>query len=64
MLLRVTLAEETPLAMDWLAMVQEPVATKFTSNPFAAPFVSAVALIVAGEFAIETEPGKERLMVW
>ena len=63
-LLRITLAEETPLAIDWLPIEQDPVATKLTCNPFATPFVSAVALIVAGELEIETEPGRERLIVW
>ena len=59
-LLRFRLAEEIPLAIDWLAMEQYPVATKFTGNPFAAPFVSAIAVIVTGELAIETDSGKER----
>ena len=63
-LLRVTLAEETPLAIDWLPMEQDPVAMKFTCNPFATPFVSAVAVTVTGELEIETELGKERLIVW
>ena len=62
-LLRFTLAEETPLAIDWLAMEQDPVATKFTCNPFAMPFVSAVALIVTGELEMEADPGKERQIV-
>jgi hypothetical protein len=63
-LLSVTLAEDTPPEIDWLPIEQDPLATKFTSNPFAEPFVRAVAETVAGELEIETEPGKERLMVW
>jgi hypothetical protein len=47
-LLRATVAEETPLLSggDWLAMEQDPVALtalKLTCKPFAAPFDSAVA---------------------
>jgi hypothetical protein len=63
MLLRFTLAEETPLVIDWLATEQDPVPTKFTCNPFGLPFVSAVAVIVTGELEIETDPGKERVIV-
>jgi hypothetical protein len=59
-LLRFTLAEEIPLAIAWLAMEQSPVAAKFTCNPFATPFVSAVAVIVSGELDIAADPGKER----
>ena len=62
-LLRFTLAEEIPLAIDWVPMEQDPVATKFTCKPFAAPFVSAIAVIVTGELEIATDPGKERLIV-
>ena len=49
-LLRVTLAEETPLLSggDWLPMEQGPVALKLTGNPFATPLVSAVAVTVCG----------------
>ena len=47
-LLRATVAEETPLLSggDWLPMEQASVALtalKLTCNPFAAPFDSAVA---------------------
>ena len=71
-LLRVTVAEETPLLSggDWLAMEQDPVvlfALKLTCNPFAAPFDSAVALTVSGEVEIETELGNAggpRTIVW
>jgi hypothetical protein len=63
-LLRATLAEETPPAIDWPPMAQGPVATKFTCNPFAVPFDSAVALTMAGELEIETGPGRERVIVW
>ena len=52
-----------PPEIDWLPIEQDPLATKFTSNPFAEPFVNAVALTVVGEFEIETDPGSERLIV-
>jgi hypothetical protein len=64
--LRVTLAEEAPLLSggDWLAMAQAPAALKFTCNPFAAPFDSAVALMSCGP-GRGTELGKEpRTIVW
>jgi hypothetical protein len=66
-LLSVTEAEETPDAalIDWLPTAQVPVALKFTCNPFAPPFVWAVAVTVIGEVEIETELGKEpRTIVW
>jgi hypothetical protein len=67
-LFRITLAEETPPlakgATVWLAIEQDPVAAKFTCNPFAVPFVNAVAVIVTGELDIETEPGNESVIVW
>ncbi len=61
-LLRITLAEETPLPFggDWMPIEQDPVATKFTCNPFATLFVSAVAVTVTGELEIETEPGRDK----
>jgi hypothetical protein len=59
-LVKVTLAEETPFALiDWLPVEQFPEALKLTCNPFAAPLVSAVAVTVSGELEICTELGKE-----
>ena len=63
-LLRATEADETPLEIDWLLIEQDPVATKFTCSPFGVPLVSAVAVILTGELGIETDPGKEREIVW
>ena len=66
-LLRVSVAEETPEAVliDWLPTVQDPVVLKLTCNPFAALFDSAVAVTVRVELEMETELGKEpRTMVW
>jgi hypothetical protein len=45
-LLRITVAEETPFAsgvLDWLPMEQGPDALKFTCNPLGAPPDMAVA---------------------
>ena len=65
-LLSATVAEETPdELMDWLPTAQDPVELKFTCNPFATPFVSAVAVTVSDELEIRTELGKEpRTIVW
>ena len=61
---RVTVAEETLLASDWLLIEQDPAALKNTSNPFGAPFVMAVAVTVGG-LVISTELGSgARLMLW
>ena len=69
-LLRVTVAEETPPAplttgvTDWLPLTMEhgPVVPKLTCSPFGELLVSAVAVIgtVEGvELEIVTEPGNE-----
>jgi len=56
-LLRLTLAEETPPEIDWLAMEQGPIALKLTANPFGTPFDSAVAVTVCGPGKV-TELGR------
>ena len=60
-LLSVMVAEETPEegSIDWLPAVHDPVAPKFTCNPFAAPLDSAVAVTVRVDVEIETELGRE-----
>jgi hypothetical protein len=64
-LLSVTVAEEILLAIDWLAIMQGPVALKFTCNPFGTPPDKAVAVTVVCETEILTELGNgPRLMVW
>ena len=62
--MRTTLAEDTPLEIDWLPMEQDPVAPKFTCKPFAVPFDMAVAETVCGPGKV-TELGRaSRTMVW
>ena len=67
MLLRTTVAEETPVEVeiDWLPMAQDPVALKLTCNPFGIPADMAVAVTVGCGPLIVTELGKgPRVMVW
>ncbi len=62
--LRVTAAEETLFAIDWLPIVQDPDAAKLTCSPFGAPPDMAVAVTV-GVLPRGTELGKApRVMVW
>ena len=53
--LRVTAAEETPLARDWLPMEQGPAALKFTCNPLDEV---AVTVTVGCESERTTELGR------
>ena len=59
-LLRTTVAEETPVdvLIDWLPMLQDPVALKVTCNPFGFPPLSAVAVTIGCGPEIVTELGK------
>ena len=58
-LLRATEAEETPVAelIDWLPIVQDPVALKLTCKPLGLPLVSAVAVTVGCGPEMVTELG-------
>ncbi len=63
------MADETPPAIDWLLMEQEPngdpVVLKFTCNPLGAPDDMAVAVTVTVVLEIVTELGNEpRTIVW
>ena len=57
-LLSVTTADETLLAIVWLPMVQVPVALKFTCNPFGMPLDMDVAVTVVVDCEMTTELGK------
>jgi hypothetical protein len=62
-LMRVTVAEETPYASDWLPMAQDPVALvalKLTCNP-----LEAVAVTVGDGSPTLTElVGRLKVIVW
>src|ERR1039457_3009325 len=64
-LLRATVAEETPFVIDWLAMEQGPVVLKLTCNRFGLPVDMAVAVTVGCGPEIRTGLGKgPSVMVW
>ena len=64
-LLSAMVAEETPLLMDWLPIVQAPVALKFTWSPFGTPPLVAVAVTVGCGPEMMTELGSgPSVMLW
>jgi hypothetical protein len=63
-IIRVSVADETLFAIDWLAIVQDPLAVKRTWSPLGAPFAMEVAVTVGGLVMITELGNGPRTMVW